>query len=103
MVSKLLGQPVLAWIQAWLADRKQRVVVQGAKSETSEVSSSVVQGSVLGPLCFLIYMNDLEIGITAETSKFADDTKMTSKVETEGERNVLQNDLNKLMDWSDRW
>ncbi|XP_072015663.1 uncharacterized protein [Amphiura filiformis] len=46
---------ILGWIQAWLADRKQRVVVQGAKSETSDVSSSVVQGSVLGPLCFLIH------------------------------------------------
>lgn len=94
---------VLRWIQAWLADRKQRVVVQGAKSKTSDVSSSVVQGSVLGPLCFLIFMNDLEINIISEISKFADDTKMTSKVGSDEEIQKLQEDLDKLMDWSDKW
>ena len=50
----------LAWIKAWLTSRRQRVTTQGALSDWADVSSSVVQGSVLGPLCFLIYMNELE-------------------------------------------
>ena len=69
---------ILQWIAAWLNDRKQKVATQGAESSWKPVTSSVVQGSVLGPLCFLIYMNDLEIGLdnNSTVSKFVDDTKL---------------------------
>ena len=67
---------VARWIEAWLADRKHRVITQGATSNWEQVTSSVVQGSVLGPLCFLIYMKDMEndISPSSKVSKFADDT-----------------------------
>ena len=90
----------LKWIEAWLADRTQRVVIQGAKSETSPVRSSVVQGSVLGPLCFLVFMNDLEDDIDSKVSKFADGTKLSRPVSTDQDIQMLQDDLDKLTNWS---
>ena len=93
----------LAWIKAWLASRRQRVTTQGALSDWTDVSSSVVQGSVLGPLCFLIYMNDLEDGVTSIISKFADDTKITRVTATDHDRDQLQDDINKMQAWADTW
>jgi hypothetical protein len=96
---------VLSWIGAWLSDRTQRVKTQGASSEWKQVTSSVVQGSVLGPLCFLIYMNDLEMDISSGStvSKFADDTKLSHPVSTTHDIENMQQDINKLHSWSDKW
>ena len=95
---------VLKWITAWLRNRKQKVTTQGAESTWRPVISSVVQGSVLGPLCFLIYMNDLESNLKASTvSKFADDTKLIHTVETEEDRTGMQNSLNDLHTWASTW
>ena len=67
--------------------------------------SGVPQGSVLGPLLFLIYIyiNDLEDNITSNILKFADDTKVFRKVNTDGDKQLLQNDLDKLVKWSEKW
>ena len=96
---------LLHWIEAWLTDRKQKVVTQGAESEWKEVTSSVVQGSVLGPLCFLIYMNDMEsnISTSATVSKFADDTKLANPVATDDDIKTMQDDIDQLQDWAERW
>ena len=62
--------------------------------------SGVPQGSVLGPILFLIYINDLDDNITSNILKFADDTKLFRKVNTDGDKQHLQNDLDKL---SEKW
>ena len=67
---------MINWIEEWLIDRRQRVVVDGEVSNWKSVFSGVPQGSVLGPILFLIYVNDLDDGITSKVLKFADDTKV---------------------------
>ena len=66
---------IIDWIEQWLTDRRQRVVVDGEVSNWKSVSG-VPQGSVLGPLLFLIYINDLDDNITSNVLKFADDTSI---------------------------
>ncbi len=98
-----IGDQLCSWIENWLTDRKQRVVINGEASDWLPVSSGVPQGSVLGPLLFLIYINDLDCGITAKISKFADDTKIGGKALTIGDCDAIQQDLDKLSSWSDKW
>ena len=66
--------------------------------------SGVPQGSVLGPILFLlIYINDLDDSITSNVLKFVDDTKLFRKVNTDGDKQHLQNDLDRLVKWSEKW
>ena len=65
--------------------------------------SGVPQGSVLGPILFLIYINDLDDDITSKVLKFADDTKVFGKIKSDADRQHLQDDLNKLTEWSEKW
>ena len=69
---------ILNWIEQWLKGRAQRVGIGGELSKWLEVLSGVPQGSVLGPLLFLVYINDLDVGISNWILKFADDTKIFS-------------------------
>ena len=74
-----MGNSIINWIEQWLSDRKQRVVVEGEVSSWKSVLSGVPQGSVLWPILFLVYINDLEEGVTGSILKFADDTKLFRK------------------------
>ena len=98
-----MGESVVNWVRDWLSGRKQRVVVEGEESSWRPVISGVPQGSVLGPILFLIYINDLENEIGSNILKFADDTKMFRRVESQEDRHQLQSDLNKLVKWAEKW
>jgi len=67
---------VTQWFDNWLHDRKQRVIINGKFSKWSDVISSVPEGSVLGPILFIIFINDIDSGINGRLLKFADDTKL---------------------------
>ena len=84
-----MGNSIINWIGQWLNDRRQRVVVDGEVSSwkpvLSQSQSGVPQGSVLGPILFLIYINDLREGVTCNILKFADDTKLFRKTKGIGD------------------
>ena len=98
-----IGNNVTNWIEKWLTHRRQRVIVDGEISNWKSVLSGVQQGSVLGPILFLIYINGLEDDISSKVQKFADDTKVFRKVTNDTEKQSIQDDLDKLVKWSDKW
>ena len=91
------------WIKDFLTDRKQRVVLNGISSDWTTVTSGIPQGSVLGPVLFLIFINDLPEVVENYIKLFADDTKLYARVGTDYQRNSLQKDIDSVMNWSDRW
>ena len=97
-----MGNSIINWIEQWLTDRRQRVVVDGEVSSWKSVLSGVPQGSVLGPILFLVYIDDLEEGVTGNILKFADDTKLFRKTKDIGDKQNLQDDIDKLVKWSEK-
>lgn len=93
----------LGWIESFLIGRTQRVVLDGDTSSELPVSSGVPQGSVLGPILFLLYINDLPDNIHSNVRLFADDTAVYLAVQGQQDSVTLQNDLNKLQDWEKAW
>ena len=73
----------------------------GAVSRWKSVLGGVPQGSVLGPILFLVYIHDLEEGLTGKILKFADDTKLLRKNKENGDKHKLQDDIDKLVRWSE--
>ena len=98
-----MGNSIINWIEQWLTDRRQRVVIDGEVSSWKSVLSGVPQGSVLGPILFLVYVNDLEEGVIGKILKFADDTKLFTKTKEIGDKIFLQDDIDKLVKWSEKW
>ena len=98
-----MGNSIINWIEQWLIDRRHSVVVDGEVSSWKSVLSVVPQGSVLGPILFLAYINDLEEGVTGKILKFADDTKLFRKSKEIGDKQKLQDDIDKLVKWSQKW
>ena len=95
---------VQEWIISWLKDRTQWVEIQGAKSRPGKVRSGVPQGSILGPVLFVIYINDLDDDIIIDIlRKFADDTKQANKIRNQADADSFQFSLNRLFDWSKTW
>jgi hypothetical protein len=87
---------ILRWISNWLRDRRQRVRIENNSSSWLNVTSGVPQGSVLGPVLFIIYINDIDEGIQAKMSKFANDTKLCAIVNNEMEANILTSNSERL-------
>ena len=98
-----IGGELLAWIEAWLKNRKQRVVLGEHTSEWKTVSSGVPQGSVLGPLLFVLFINDLPDDMNHNMKLYADDSKIIGVIKTAEDVENLQNDINAAHAWSQRW
>ena len=94
---------VFNWIEAWLTNRRQRVCIQGKFSTWAAVTSGVPQGSVLGPVLFLIFINDLDKDVGSCVLKFADDTKIFREISNVRDSATLQRDLELLQKWSQVW
>ena len=84
------------WIQNWLEDRQQTVVLDGVSSEVIIVDSGLPQGSVLVQGLFLFYINDLQSRLTSKVRLFADDTIIYLTIANEDDASTLQEDLNKI-------
>ena len=94
---------VVGWIKSFLESRTQFVTVNSVSSKPKKVISGVPQGSVLGPLLFVIYVNDLPGETTNDLQMFADDTKCYGEVDSVEREIVLQQDLNSLDNWTVKW
>jgi len=98
-----IGGKLILWIEDFLTARTMRVGLRGAFSSLLEVLSGVPQGSVLGPLLFLLFVNELPMWIVNDMKMFADDTKVWTKIKSATDGASLQSDLNQLTDWSNIW
>ena len=94
---------LLMWIRSFLSGRTQRVQVEGHFSSTAPVTSGVLQGTVLGPLLFLAYINDLPSRVTSKARLFADDCLLYRTIKTEPDSRQLQTDLDSLQQWESDW
>jgi len=93
---------IYQWIKSFLSNRKQHVVVDGVISSSSEVVSGVPQGTVLGPLLFLIFIDDMsDVVLHSKVKLFADDSKLCKKVSSPRDQELLQEDLNAVLEWAD--
>ena len=110
----ITGQ-ILEWVAAFIDSRTQRVVIRGTASKAFDVTSGVPQGSVLGPILFLIFINDLPLEVISPMSLFADDSKVFTRIVSDKKVNnkndndnpngneALQRDLNNIQAWALRW
>ena len=94
---------VLKWISDFLTNRLQCVVLNGQFSEWTDLSSGVPQGSILGPLLFIMYVNDLVDQVNSFCKLFADDAKLYKDLQNLKDFETIQDDLNKLCQWTLKW
>ena len=97
--------PLLHWIGDYLTDRRHRVSINGISSDRTYVSSGVPQGSIIGPILFLIYINDIGSELSHNTSLplYADDAKCSRVIRGQMDQGILQQDLFTLHQWSETW
>ena len=94
---------LLQWISDFLVGRRQRVSINGTVSDWASVRSGVPQGSVLGPILFVAFINDLPEVVSSVCSMYADDTKVYNTVKDASNQAQLQDDLDSLVNWADTW
>ena len=106
LVKKLDGYGIkgslLAWLKNFLHERKQRVM-NGNTSNWTEVLSGIPQGSILGPVLFILYINDLPGVVGSVCKLFADDCKLYRNITSEADQRELQEDIERLWKWSKNW
>ena len=99
-----ISDDLLNILSDFLRNRKQRVTLNGQSSSWTNVNAGVPQGSILGPLLFLIYINDLPDGLSSNAKLFADDTSLFSVVHDINTSTIeLNSDLKKINDWAFQW
>ena len=116
LISKMskygINGTILEWVKDFLRNRSQRVLIRGTASTSQGVTSGVPQGSVLGPVLFLIFINDLPLKVLSPLSLFADDSKIFTRiVDKENEvkiyensgKDILQQDLCSVLEWAKKW
>ena len=94
---------MLQWIAAFLGGRRQRVLDNGSKSSWSPVKSGIPQGSILGPMLFVCYINDMPDVVDSPIHMFADDTKIFRQMTAQSDQVTLQKDLRQLETWTRKW
>jgi hypothetical protein len=94
---------LLCWISDFLSDRTQSVVLEGQHSSPTPVTSGVPQGTVLGPLLFLIYINDMPSCVSSTPRLFADDCLLYRTIHSKSDSEILQQDLDNLQEWENNW
>ena len=94
---------ILSWIEDFLSARTQEIIIEGSKPSPSPVMSGVPQGTVLGPLLFLVYINDMPECVKSEIKLFVDDSLLYRRIQNIADCHQLQEDLNKLQEWEQRW
>ena len=98
-----MNSKVLSWITSFLSNRQQKVVLDGQSSAEVEVLSGVPQGTVLGPVLFLCFINDIADSLSSTIHLFADDALLFHTIDSAGDAALLQEDLTKLDDWANTW
>ena len=98
-----LNDLALKWFVSYLSDRRQRVIVNGKTSNWTSVLSGVPEGSLLAPLLFSLFINDLPREVDCGCLLYADDAKMYRKIVSPSDGLLLQRDLDQLTAWSGRW
>ena len=97
------NQSLVSWIESFLVGRTQTVVLDGIHSFVATILSGVPQGTVMGPLLFLVYINDLELSVKySSAGLLADDTRISKQISCANDCELLQNDLNSVIHWSTR-
>ena len=98
-----MDSTLVKWIRDYLSGRSHRVLLNNIFSDSESVLSGVPQGSVLGPLLFLIYINDLPDNVLSTLRLFADDGLLSKVITSAADALILQSDLNSCQDWADKW
>ena len=104
LISKLQAYDIkgdlLKWISNFLIGRQQKVILNGSSSQWIDVTSGVPQGSVLGPLLFILYVNDITDGVQSTLEMFADDFKLYRTIKDPHDLDIMEKDLNYISSWS---
>ena len=98
-----MSTSTVSWIKSFLDSRTQQVIVDGESSKPGPVHSGVPQGTVLGPMLFLLYINDITEDISSSIRLFADDCLVYKEITSPEDSKTLQEDLDKLVHWGNTW